>query len=187
MKLNGKYFYGNEISTYGQENGFLDYGTLAKAFDAVLCNDLLNATLEVGYWEKISGMVDNSEAIEELEEAIEGRESKIAELEEKASRVNHEADEESENYLLSLMDKIEELHEQVQLLEEEKEDLTRAEEEEKEVFQWYIVSDSGAEILTEINEIVYYNDALGLYLWGVTHWGTAWDYVLTDVTCNCCL
>lgn len=54
-----------------------------------------------------------------------------------------------------------------------------------DVFQWYIVSDSGAQILEDFNEIVYYNDTLDMYVWGVTHCGTSWDYVLTDVPCNC--
>lgn len=58
--------------------------------------------------------------------------------------------------------------------------------EEPEVFQWYIVSDSGAQIIQDYtNEILYYHDELDIYLWGVTHWGTGWDYVLTDVPCNC--
>ena len=37
-KLSGTYFCGNEASDYAKENGFLDYATLAKAFDAVLNN-----------------------------------------------------------------------------------------------------------------------------------------------------
>lgn len=58
--------------------------------------------------------------------------------------------------------------------------------EEPEVFQWYIVSDSGAQIIQDYtNEILYYHDKLDIYLWGVTHWGTGWDYVLTDIPCNC--
>lgn len=58
--------------------------------------------------------------------------------------------------------------------------------EEPEVFQWYIVSDSGAQIIQDYtNEILYYHDELDIYLWGVTHWGTGWDYVLTDIPCNC--
>lgn len=57
---------------------------------------------------------------------------------------------------------------------------------EPEVFQWYIVSDSGAQIIQDYtNEILYYHDELDIYLWGVTHWGTGWDYVLTDIPCNC--
>lgn len=58
--------------------------------------------------------------------------------------------------------------------------------EEPEVFQWYIVSDSGAQIIQDYtNGILYYHDELDIYLWGVTHWGTGWDYVLTDIPCNC--
>lgn len=58
--------------------------------------------------------------------------------------------------------------------------------EEPEVFQWYIVSDSGAQIIQDYtNEILYYHDELDIYLWGVTHLGTGWDYVLTDIPCNC--
>lgn len=58
--------------------------------------------------------------------------------------------------------------------------------EEPEVYQWYIVSSSGAEMIQDYtNEILYYHEELDIYLWGVTHWGTGWDYVLTDIPCNC--
>lgn len=51
-----------------------------------------------------------------------------------------------------------------------------------EVFQWFIIDDWGAEFLIDhTNEIVYYNEELDMYLWGVTHLGTSWDYVLTDL------
>ena len=50
-KLYGSTFYGNEASDYAKENGFLDYATLAKAFDAVLNNNIMQATAEIGYWE----------------------------------------------------------------------------------------------------------------------------------------
>lgn len=59
-----------------------------------------------------------------------------------------------------------------------------ADDEYPEVFQWFIVSDSGAEILEEIGEVLYYNEELDMWLWGVTHYGTSWDYVLTDIPCN---
>lgn len=55
-----------------------------------------------------------------------------------------------------------------------------------EIFQCYIISESGAEILkTWTEEIVYYNEELNMYVWGVTHFGTSWDYVLTDIKLNC--
>lgn len=121
MKIYGKYFYGNEISEYGQKNGFVDYATLAKAFDAVLNNDIISKTWGVcGEWECIT---------------------------------NNDYDEENDEY--------------------------------SEIFQYFIVDNKGAEILEEAGEIVYYNSELDMYVWGVTHFGTSWDYVLTDIPCNC--
>lgn len=159
MKLSGVYFYGHEVSDYGKENGYLDYGTLAKAFDAVLNNDIMEITESnnIGYWEQECGTVDNSEEIEELQE-------KLEELEELENEENE--------------DEIQEIEDRISELEEEQDNTP-------EVFQWFIVDDSGASILKEINEIVYYNEKLDMYLWGVTHYGTSWDYVLTNVRCNC--
>lgn len=51
-----------------------------------------------------------------------------------------------------------------------------------EVYQYYIVSDHGARVLKECtDELVFYNEKLDIYVWGITHFGTAWDYVLTDI------
>ena len=51
-----------------------------------------------------------------------------------------------------------------------------------EVYQWYIIGHSGAEFLMEnTDEIVYYHEEMDLYVWGITHFGTSWDYVLTDI------
>ena len=124
MVIRSDYFYGNKISEYGLENGYVDYSTLAKSFQAVLNNEIISATSDIGYWEQTSGYIDNSEEIEEL-------------------------------------------------LDEE--------EEQPEIFQYYIVDDNGAEILKECNEIVFYNDALDMYVWGVTPYGTSWSYVLTNI------
>lgn len=171
MFVHGKYFYGNEISSYGQENGYVDYATLAKAFNAVLNNDIIPKTYEIGYWEQESGFVDNSEKIEELKE-------KIEEYEEEIARVMERDDEYEENHVyIAMNENIERVEEQIEELEEEQDSMD-------EIFQYYIVSDNGAEILKEINEIVFYNEALDMYVWGVTHWGTSWDYVLTDIPCN---
>lgn len=51
-----KYFFGNKISDYGLKNGYVDYGTLAKAFDAVLNNDIVKNTIDIGFWEQINGL-----------------------------------------------------------------------------------------------------------------------------------
>ena len=59
-----------------------------------------------------------------------------------------------------------------------------AEDEEDwyEVYQYYIISESGYQFLEQFtDEIVYYHEELDMYLWGITHFGTSWDYVLTDL------
>lgn len=111
-----KYFYGNEISEYGLEYGYVDYRTLAKSFDSILNNNIVSLFNDY-YFELVNGC---------------------------------DYDEETD--------------------------------EQAEVFQFYIISDNGANILMELtDEIVYYNEQLDMYVWGVTHWGTSWDYVLTDI------
>ena len=50
------------------------------------------------------------------------------------------------------------------------------------IFQDYIISEYGYKFLAEhTDEIVFYNEKLDIYVWGVTHFGTSWDYVLTDI------
>lgn len=115
----GKYFYGHEISEYGQKNGFVDYFTLSQAFNHVLNNEIIANTCNIGNWDLISGC---------------------------------DYDEKNDEFI--------------------------------EIYQYYIVSDRGADILTEFNEIVYYNESLDMYVWGITHFGTSWDYVLTDIPCK---
>ena len=151
-----KYYHGNAISEYGMENGYVDYATLAKCFNAVLNNDIMQLTYDIGYWDQVSGTVDNTEEIEELEE-------KKEELEEE--------NESSPSQILE--NEINEINDQIEELEREQYD--------QEVFQWYIVDEGGARLLQDINQIVYYNEKLNVYLWGVTHCGTSWDYVLTDI------
>lgn len=79
----------------------------------------------------------------------------------------------------------EEEFEESEELKEEYEDYYEYFEDNKEmydIYQWYIISDSGAQFLMhETNEIVFYDSELDIYVWGVTHWGTSWDYVLTDI------
>lgn len=169
MLVYGKYFYGNEISEYGQKKGYVDYATLAKAFDAVLNNHIIEKTQDIGYWEQESGFIDNLETIEELQEQKEALDYKLSDLVEEGNE--EEAD--------KIRQKIYDIEEQIEVLQEEQDNSYNI-----EIYQYYIVSSQGAEILAEINEIVFYNEELNMYVWGVTHWGTAWDYVLTDIKCN---
>ena len=161
MKLYGTTFNGHEVSAYGKQHNRLDYYTLARGFDAVLCNQIFNAT-DIDSWEMESGFSDYSEEIEELE-------SKIEELEELESLT-----EEQEAQLQEYRDELQEL--------EDTDDYYDAMES---VYQWFIVSDAFADVLKDINQILFYNRELDIYVWGVTHYGTSWNYVLTDVPINC--
>lgn len=54
--------------------------------------------------------------------------------------------------------------------------------ENTDVYQTYIITESGAEYLQRVsNEIVYYCEPLDIYLWGITHFGTGWDCVFTNI------
>ncbi len=156
MEIKSEYFYGNKVSEYGLQNGYVDYRTLANSFDAVLNNSIMENTMDIGYWDQVSGMVDNQDAIDELQDELDG------------------IDEFDENMDAATEKHIDELHEHIDELQNEM-------DEPAEVFQWFIVDDQGAKILQECNEIVYYNETLDMYLWGVTHYGTRWDYVLTNI------
>ena len=55
-------------------------------------------------------------------------------------------------------------------------------DDEQEIYQYYIISESGYWMLENFtDEPVYYHEELDMYLWGITHFGTSWDYVLTDL------
>lgn len=157
--LKSEYFCGNKISEYGLKNGYLDYRTLAKAFDAVLVNDitkLFYADINGDYNEpeQVNGYIDNYDAINELQEQIDELEN---------DNENGEQDE-----------KINELQEQIDELE-------REQDEQLEIYQYYMVSDSGADIIKDFtDDPLFYLPVLDVYVWGVTHFGTSWDYVLTD-------
>ena len=172
MKLASKYFYGHEVSKYGQEHNRLDYATLAKAFDAVMANDLIEATnkADLGYWEQVSGIIDYQDDIDELED-------QIAKLDDQ--RIQEEEKDDPDN------DKIDQLSDKIDELEKDVDELQYEMDNPPEVFQWFIVDNHGFQILEEVGEVVYYNEELDLYLWGVTHCGTSWDYVLTNVKINC--
>ena len=66
--------------------------------------------------------------------------------------------------------------------ESEIENWDDVEEKYIDIFQYYIIDNWGVEILSNYtDEIIFYNEKLDVYLWGITHYGTSWDYVLTDI------
>lgn len=127
-----KFFYGNKISEYGLKHGYIDYRTLSKCFDMVLCNDITKL-----FYGSINGEIVLD--------------------------------------ICAINERIDNLQEQIDELQE-------PQDYPGEIFQYFIISDRGAEILKDLtNEILYYIPALNVYVWGVTHYGTSWDYVLTNI------
>lgn len=54
-----------------------------------------------------------------------------------------------------------------------------------DVYQTFIISYQGYRLLKDYSdELVYYNDDLDIYLWGIKHYGTPWEGVLTDIPLN---
>ena len=107
---NGK-VYGEAVSGYGLDNGYLDYRTLAKILGDLILNNTIMSETYPEDWELVNGCDCDGE-----------------------------------------------------------------------IYQFYIISEYGYEFLSEhTDEIVYYNNTLDIHLWGVTHFGTSWDYVLTDI------
>ncbi len=54
--------------------------------------------------------------------------------------------------------------------------------ESHDVYQTYIITEGGAEYLQSVsNEIVYHCEKLNIYLWGITHFGTSWSGVSTQI------
>lgn len=169
-KLYGTTFCGDEASDYAKENGYLDYATFSKAFDAVINNSIMENTCEIGFWEQENGIIDNSEEVDALKE-------EIADIENRLEFLTDEEIEEAQK----LQEEINSIQEQIEELEEEQERSYN-----QEIFQYYIVSDQGAEMIKQYTEDpLFYNETLDMYVWGITHYGTAWGYVLTDVKLNC--
>lgn len=80
-----------------------------------------------------------------------------------------------------LQEEIDSIQEQIEELKEEQEQSYN-----QDIFQYFIVSDQGAEMIKQYTEDpLFYNETLDMYVWGITHLGTAWSYVLTDVKLNC--
>ena len=152
-----KYFYGQELSNEEIEMGRVSYATLARTFDAVLCNDitkLFYSTVNGDYIEPemVNGRVDNSEQIEDLREQIEE------------------------------LEREEGTQEQIEDLREQIEELEREEDEPPEIYQYYIIDNAGYRLLTEqTDEIVFYIEELDIAIWGVCHWGTPWSGVYTNI------
>lgn len=172
-KANKPTFWGVELNEEEIKNKRLSYGTVAKQFDAILCNDILqidNSLIDnlesgdfVSYY--INGEETDRETYEELKEKYEDEQSDLL-FDDDWGKDNPRAEKLEKRYdeLTELLDQFEEI--------------------EDEVFQWFLVGESALWYLKKMGELVFYSDLLGCYVWGVKHWGTSWDYVMTSLKLN---
>lgn len=166
-KHTSKYFYGYKISQYGLDNKRLDYKTLYNAVGGIMVNDiskLFYSSVNGEYIEpeQINGYIDNTDKIEELQEQID-------------DLLDQYREEENDIKAAEIMADIDSLEEEIKELENEQ-------DYQQDIYQYFIISSWAADVISEFtNDPVFYIDYLDMYIWGITHWGTSWDYVLTDV------
>ena len=149
-------FWGRELNDFEIKNKCLSYATMAKCFNAVLCNNITEIDPDI-FCNIKSGEIYNIDGESYTEEE---REELIESLKKERDALN-------------------DMEEQRDELDEKIEEAEDAESEIPEIYQWFIVDDSAKWILEKANEPLFYSDKLGCYIWGVTHYGTAWSHVLT--------
>lgn len=51
-----------------------------------------------------------------------------------------------------------------------------------DIYQYYIIDDYSSDLFIKLEYPVFYSNALNVYVVGITHWGTSWNYILTNQT-----
>ena len=170
------HYFGNKVSDEGLKHGRVDYHCLAQSFNHVLNNDIMSELSLKGFYFDLVNGADYSYDIELLQDEIDALQDEIDALQDEIDET------ENDEKIESLENRIEELEGDIY---DKENDIYYYENDavnDKEIFQYFIIDSNGADILSRYtNEFVYYCEELDIYIWGVTHWGTSWDYVLTDI------
>lgn len=154
-------FWGRELNEYEIENKRLSYATMAHSFNAVLCNNITEidpdifCNIEGGEVYHIDGESYTGEEREELINKLKAKREAMLTAGASGEAIEH--------------------------IDEKIDEAEDAESELPEIFQWFIVEDSAKWILEKAGEPLFYSDKLDCYIWGVTHYGTAWSHVLTSL------
>ena len=181
------YYYGAAVSEEGIKYGKVDYKAFASAFPHILNNEIVANVDDIepimgdpAHHEDSKGNVYKWDEWEDRQIELDKlRANCLAELDkyEKLAEQTMDPTERRcfEAKINALTKTIEDCTEDIFALDEE---------HPNEVFQWYIVPAQALDHLNDADEIVWYSPTLNLYIWGVTHYGTAWEYVLTDIPCK---
>ncbi|MBR5950765.1 MAG: hypothetical protein IKZ87_04955 [Actinomycetaceae bacterium] len=129
MKNANATYWGQEVSAYGQEHGFVDYSAFARAFNHV---NITNKIQEIDPY-----LLDNVESGQPYEDSDGNRYTEFP---------------------------------------EGREDVFV-----RDIYQFFVIDEFGQRLCEEAGEIVCWSDALDAPVWCVTHFGTPWTGVLTDI------
>ena len=51
-----------------------------------------------------------------------------------------------------------------------------------DIYQYFIIDDYSSDLFIKLEYPVFYSSVLNVYVVGITHWGTSWNYILTNQT-----
>ena len=51
-----------------------------------------------------------------------------------------------------------------------------------DIYQYYIIDDYSSDLFIKLEYPVFYSNVLNVYVVGITHYGTSWNYILTNQT-----
>lgn len=166
------YYHGKEVSSYGVKGGFVDYDTLRRLLCCMMNNFIKEETEKLGLW---WGVVNGNPY---LYFDSTGQAYTYNEAQERIQELEEMLEEDPEN------DSADKWEKDIELLEEADESEWR---EDIDIYQYYIVSEGSAEFLMKnTQELIFYNEELDIYLWGITHFGSGWEMELTDIPISEC-
>lgn len=146
-------FYGHEIPQESIDRGYLDYATLTKAFNAVH-NDCLPTICGLhGPLYQESGP-DNCTF-------------ELAALKLQAKFLRERGE-------IQNADQLAEVYAKIAALD-------NACDSDPQRLYWYIISDDGVDILKDADEVVYYNEELEMFLWGIPYEEKTWIKTNTKI------
>lgn len=178
-----KYFYGEEISEYGIAHNRVDMRALGNVIGGIINNSVVEKTFQagIGDWETVNGCLyecydsegecytedEAAERIEELESMIAEQEEILEKLEEEEPDDNGKKAAEAKAEILQCKKDIDSLENKVY---------------GRDIYQYYIITNRAADVLiSKTDQIVFYNEELDMYVWGITVFGNPWEIELTNI------